>query len=176
MRKRTWGRVILRVAIMGASLGTLSTFYEYYVAVNSMTAALTYLLVVLAAATLWGLPEAMLASALSMMCLDYYFLPPVPSFGIDDPQNWVAWCAFLITSFVVSHLSARLKKRAMEANQRRNEIERMYATELQPDGGQIRRPRWRHAFPAGWLRFLVAMGWPSSMPPREVLPRRRGDS
>ncbi len=46
--------------------------------------------------------------------------------GIDDPQNWVAWCTFLITSFVVSELSTRLKKRAREATQREREIERMY--------------------------------------------------
>jgi two-component system sensor histidine kinase KdpD len=51
----------------------------------------------------------------------------VPGFGIDDPQNWVAWCTFLITSFVVSGLSARLRKRAFEATQRQREIERMYA-------------------------------------------------
>jgi len=111
---------------MSAGLTAVSMLYHYGIRANPTTAALTYLLVVLAAATLWGLPEAMLASLFSMLCLDYYFLPPVPSFGIDDPQNWVAWCAFLITSFVVSELSTRLKKRAREATERRNEIERMY--------------------------------------------------
>jgi len=127
MRKRTWGRLILRVIIMGAGLTAVSALYHYTIRVNSTTAALTFLLVVLGVATLWGLPEAMLASALSVLCLDYYFFPPVPSFGIDDPQNWVAWGAFLITSFVASELSTRLKKRALEAAQRRTEIERMYS-------------------------------------------------
>lgn len=127
MRKRTWSRVILRIAIMGVCLAGISTLYHYGIHANTTTASLTYLLVVVGAATLWGLPEAMLASVLSMMLLDYYFLPPVPSFGIDDPQNWVAWCAFLITSLVVSELSTRLKKRAREAIQRTSEIERMYA-------------------------------------------------
>jgi two-component system sensor histidine kinase KdpD len=126
MRKRTWGRLILRIVIMGVGLTAVSAL-SYTIRANSTTAALTDLLVVLGAATLWGLPEAMLASAMSMLNLDYYFLPPVPGFGIDDPQNWVAWCAFLITSFVVSELSTRLKKRAQEATQRRQEIERMYA-------------------------------------------------
>src|SRR5580658_9906002 len=126
MRKRTWGRLILRIVIMGVGLTAVSALY-YTIRANSTTAALTDLLVVLGAATLWGLPEAMLASAMSMLNLDYYFLPPVPGFGIDDPQNWVAWCTFLITSFVVSGLSARLRKRALEATQRQREIERMYA-------------------------------------------------
>ncbi len=105
----------------------MSNLYHYTIRANSTTASLTYLLMVLAAATLWGLPEAIMVSVLSVLCLDYYFLPPVPSFGIDDPQNWVAWGTFLITSLVVSELSTRLKKRATEATQRQNEIERMYA-------------------------------------------------
>ncbi|MGC9950140.1 MAG: ATP-binding protein [Bryobacteraceae bacterium] len=127
MRKRTWTRLILRIAIMGAGLTGVSTLYHYTIHANSTTAALTYLLFVLGAAMLWGLPEAMLASIYSMLCLDYYFMPPVPALGIDDPQNWVAWCTFLITSFLVSQLSARLRKRALEATQRQSEIERMYA-------------------------------------------------
>ncbi len=127
MRKRTLSRLLLRVALSGACLTGVSSLYHYQIRANSTTAALTYLLVVLAAATLWGLPEAMFASVWSMLCLDYYFLPPVPAIGIEDPQNWVAWCTFLITSLVVSELSARLKKRASEATQRQREIERMYA-------------------------------------------------
>jgi two-component system sensor histidine kinase KdpD len=127
MRKRTSIRLILRIAIMGAGLPAVSMLYHYTIRANSTTAALTFLLLVLGAAVLWGLPEAILASALSVLCLDYYFLPPVPSFGIDDPQNWMAWCTFLITSLVVSELSTRLKKRAFEATQRQREIERMYA-------------------------------------------------
>jgi two-component system sensor histidine kinase KdpD len=126
MRKRTWIRSILRIAIMGTGLPAVSMLY-YTVRANTTTAALTYLLLVLGAAVLWGLPEAILASVLSVLCLDYYFLPPVPSFGIDDPQNWVAWGTFLITALVVSQLSTRLKKRAQEATQRQREIERMYA-------------------------------------------------
>jgi len=109
MRKRTWSRIVLRTAIMCAGLPAVSALYHYTLRANSTTAALTDLLLVLGAAVLWGLPEAMLASIVSMLCLDYYFLPPVPGFGIDDPQNWVAWGTFLITAFVVSELSTRLK-------------------------------------------------------------------
>ena len=136
MRQRTWGRLILRIVVAGAGVTAVSMIYAYAIHVNSTTAALTYLLFVLGAATLWGLPEAMAVSVMSMLWLDYYFLPPVPALGIQDPENWVAWCAFLITSWVVSELSARLKKRASEAVQRQREIERMYAAELPPDAGQ----------------------------------------
>ena len=127
MRKRTPARMILRIVVLAVSITAPAWIYTNTIHANSTTASLTFLLIVLAAAVLWGLPEAMLASACSMLCLDYFFYPPVPAFGIDDPQNWVAWCAFLITSFVVSELSRRLKRRASEATNRQREIERMYA-------------------------------------------------
>ncbi|HUO31684.1 MAG TPA: ATP-binding protein [Bryobacteraceae bacterium] len=126
-KTRVLARTVLRVAFIGIGLTAVSALYHYVIRVNSTTAALTFLLGVLASATFWGLPEALLASAWSIILLDYYFLPPVPALGIDDPQNWVSWCSFLITSFVVSELSARLRKRAREATQRQFEIERMYA-------------------------------------------------
>ncbi|HXM99094.1 MAG TPA: ATP-binding protein, partial [Candidatus Dormibacteraeota bacterium] len=52
--------------------------------------------------------------------------PPVGTFTIADPQNWVALAAFLVTSIFGSQLSARIRKEADEANNRRHEIERLY--------------------------------------------------
>jgi two-component system sensor histidine kinase KdpD len=108
-------------------LSAISALYYYAVHANSMTVALTLLLLVLATATRWGLREAVFASVWSMLCLNYYFLPPLHSMGIDDPQDWVAWGAFLIASLVASHLSTLSKKRASDATQRQHEIEKMYA-------------------------------------------------
>jgi two-component system sensor histidine kinase KdpD len=115
------------MAIIAVVISAISALYYYAVHANSTTVALTFLLLVLAAATRWGLPEAVFASVWSMLCLNYYFLPPLHSMGIDDPQDWVAWGAFLIASLVASHLSSLSKKRASDATQRQHEIEKMYA-------------------------------------------------
>src|ERR1700722_10776457 len=120
---RTWIRVLLRIVIIAVIMSAISALYYYSVHANSMTAALTLLLLVLAAATRWGLREAVFASVWSMLCLNYYFLPPLHSMGIDDPQDWVAWGAFLIASLAASHLSTLSKKRASDATQRQREIE-----------------------------------------------------
>ncbi len=97
-----------------------------FVHVNSTTVALMMVLVVLAVATRWGLPESMGASLAGMLCLNYFFLPPVGKWTIADPQNWVALCVFVITAVVASQLSARAKRRTAEANSRRREMERLY--------------------------------------------------
>ena len=58
---------------------------------------------------------------------NYYFLPPVGTFTIADPQNWVALTAFLVTAITASRLSEQARRRARDANRRRQEIERLYA-------------------------------------------------
>jgi two-component system sensor histidine kinase KdpD len=46
---------------------------------------------------------------------------------ITDPQNWVALTAFLVTAITASRLSEQARRRARDANRRRQEIERLYA-------------------------------------------------
>jgi two-component system sensor histidine kinase KdpD len=65
-------------------------------------------------------------SFVAVLAFNYFFLPPVGTFTIADPQNWVALLAFLVTSTVGSQLSARIRKEADESHQRRREIERLY--------------------------------------------------
>ena len=45
--------------------------------INSTTAALAYLLVVLFVAMVWGVWPGRTAAVLAMLCFDYFFLPPL---------------------------------------------------------------------------------------------------
>jgi two-component system sensor histidine kinase KdpD len=63
----------------------------------------------------------------AMLAFNYYFLPPIGTFTIADPQNWVALFAFLVVSVLASHLSTRARQQAKDASQRRREIEKLYA-------------------------------------------------
>ena len=95
--------------------------------VNSTTVALALLLVVLFAATLWGSRPALLASALGMVCFNFFFLPPFGTLFISEPDNWIALATFLIIAVTAGQLSARARRRAEEAEAGRREIERLYA-------------------------------------------------
>jgi len=94
--------------------------------VNSTTIALTFLLGTLGIARGWGLFEAIVASVAGMLCFNFFFIEPVGTFTVADPQNWIALFAFLITAVVISQLSTGMKKRALEATRRRQEMERLY--------------------------------------------------
>lgn len=49
------------------------------------------------------------------------------TFNIDDPQNWVALFSLFTTSLIASRLSDRAKQRTIEAVERRQDVERLYA-------------------------------------------------
>ena len=95
--------------------------------VNATTAGFAYLLLVLVVASVWGFLEAAVTSILSTLALNFYFLPPVHTLTIADPQNWVALFSFLATSLVASRLSTKAKRRAADAMERQQDLERLYA-------------------------------------------------
>jgi two-component system, OmpR family, sensor histidine kinase KdpD len=94
--------------------------------VNGTTAALAYLLAILLIATIWELAVAVTMSVASMLAFNYYFLPPIGTLTIADPQNWIALFAFLVTSVIAGHLSSRARLQAEVAHHRRREIEKLY--------------------------------------------------
>ena len=93
---------------------------------NPTTVALAFLLVTLFVASLGDLTIAILLSVVATLSFNFLFLPPVGTFTIADPHNWVALIAFLIVSTVASRLSASARARAQEALERRNELTRLF--------------------------------------------------
>ena len=73
-----------------AAIAAITVVYFEFLPVNPTTAALTYVVVVLVIATGWGIVEATSASLLAVACFNFFFLPPVGTWTIADPQNWVA--------------------------------------------------------------------------------------
>ena len=94
--------------------------------VSPTIAALALLLVVLGSATLARVGIALIASVAAMLTLNFFFLPPVGTFTIADPQNWIALFAFLTVAIIASNLSAAAQDRAREAIARRNELTRLF--------------------------------------------------
>jgi two-component system sensor histidine kinase KdpD len=120
-------RLILRSAVGVGFVVATTFFFSRLVPLNATTAGFCYLVVILLIATRGGLVESTVASVAAVLCFNFFFLPPVGTFTISDPQNWIALLAFLATSLTASQLSARAKMRALESEDRRGEIERLYS-------------------------------------------------
>ena len=118
-------RVLNFAAAIVVVLG-ITFVYKVMIHVNSTTVALTFLLAVLVISTTMGIAVSVFMSVAAMLAFNFFFLPPVGTFTIADPQNWVALFAFLFVAVTASELSSRARKTAHEASARRHELERLY--------------------------------------------------
>lgn len=109
-----------------AFISLITLFYRREMPVNSTTIGFTFLIAILSGSALWGFGVSAAMSLAATLAFDYFFLPPIGSFNIADPQDWVALSAFLFASVIGSHLSASSRKQARESNRRRLEVERLY--------------------------------------------------
>ena len=90
------------------------------------TVALSFLIVVLLVAATARLWVAVTTSLAAVLAFNFFFLPPVGTLTIADPQNWIALFAFLAVSLVASNLSAVARARTQEAVARRDELGRLF--------------------------------------------------
>src|SRR3984957_9609945 len=118
--------LLARYAAALAAVLMITYFYAHTHRFNATTIAFTYLLAILGVSTLWGLSVSVFMSLVATFTYNYFFLPPVGTLTIADPQNWVALFTFLATSILASDLSTRARNQAAEANRRRREVERLY--------------------------------------------------
>src|SRR5438105_11940482 len=114
-----FGFVVLGSACVTAFYSVVAT------SVNHTTVALTFLLIPLVAGT-YGLIPGITASILCGFCFNFFFLPPVGTLIIRDPQNYVAFAVFVVTALTASHLSASARKRSQESERRREQLSKLY--------------------------------------------------
>jgi two-component system sensor histidine kinase KdpD len=119
-------RSVYGYLIAGLSVAGI-TLVGRWLHLNPTTIALAFLLGVLGISATWGLRQAVFMSLVAALALNYYFLPPIGTFTIADPQNWIALFAFLITAVTGSELSERARRGTRSAIERRQELERLYA-------------------------------------------------
>ncbi len=104
----------------------VATVISFRLHLNHTTVALLYLITVLLTSAYWGLRYAVVIAVTATAAFDFFFLPPLWTMAIADPQNWVALFTFLVTALVASKLGERARSEADRARQRRREVERLY--------------------------------------------------
>jgi two-component system sensor histidine kinase KdpD len=93
---------------------------------NPTVIGLSFLLVVLFVSAVSTLRVAVAISFVAVLAYNYFFMPPVGTFTIEEPANWVALFTFLAVSIVASRLSLLARMRADEATLRRDEMGRLF--------------------------------------------------
>lgn len=113
-RERSGGKTRLRD--YGAALGlvALTTLFNVWLAslIGPYTISLIYLLPVVATSTFLGLRPSLLASFAAALAYNFFFLPPLYTFTIADPQNVVTFLVLIGIGVATSQLAGRLRREA----------------------------------------------------------------
>lgn len=128
------------VVVLGTVAGSVVCQRVFHA--NATIAAIALMLGVVIAAVYTKPSEAVLASISATLCLDYFFVPPIGSITIGDPQGWIVLVVFLAVSLFASHLAARLRRQRDELIARQNESEKLHALSramLLSSGEDVRR-------------------------------------
>lgn len=85
-----------------------------------------FLLTVFLVAVSLGRQAAILASVLSVVLFDIFFVPPRFSLAVDDIQYLVTFAVMLVTGLITAHLAAGLRQQARESHYRAKRTHALY--------------------------------------------------
>src|SRR5262249_26763010 len=111
---------------LGISAGALGIglILQQFLAVSNI--ALVFLTAVLATAITYGLLPSLFACLISVLAYNFFFLPPLYTFTIEDPENVVALFFFAIVAVIASNLTGRVRDQAVATQQRARITEQLY--------------------------------------------------
>ena len=109
--------IVALATLLGAGL-------RQVLAVSSIS--LVFLTAVLATAATFGLWPALFACMASVLAYNFFFLPPLYTFTIADPENVVTLVFFLLTALIAGNLAAGVRAQALAARQRARTTDQLY--------------------------------------------------
>jgi two-component system, OmpR family, sensor histidine kinase KdpD len=107
--------------LVGAVLGLLELIPNLTDAVR----ALVLLLSVFVSAWVWESGPGVLAALLATVGFNFFFLPPLYTFTIQDPANVVSLAVFLTAALIIGRLSALARLRLRQLETERKELIRL---------------------------------------------------
>src|SRR5215472_15112478 len=90
-----------------ATIGVLKLFPR----LNDSSVALLLLLAVFLSAWLWQSGPGAFAAILATLGFNFFFLPPIYTFTVEDPRNVAALFVFLVSGLLIGRLSATNRER-----------------------------------------------------------------
>jgi len=115
-----------------AALGTLAvavvTAGCFVAHLSYLIPSFLYLLILVFLSLSAGYASAVIVSVIAVICLDFFFVPPVLTWQINDPKDAFALIGYLVTSFVITRLASSARLHADIADRKGQEVARLYET------------------------------------------------
>jgi two-component system sensor histidine kinase KdpD len=125
---------------------------------------LIFLTAIVAVAVRYGLWPSLFATLVASLCYNFFFLRPIYSFAISDPNNIAGFVLFTLVAAVVSNLGARGWSNTVSAQERVRSIESLYAFSRKLAGaGTLDDVMWATAYQiASMLKVRVVLLLPEN--------------
>ncbi len=118
------GPYLYTIAIIAAALG-VGLVLKQFLSVQNIS--LVFLTGILVSAIRFGLLPSLFACLVSVLAYNFFFLPPIYTFTIADPENVVALFFFLIVAVIASNLAGRTRNQVLTARSRARTTEELFA-------------------------------------------------
>ena len=115
-------RVGALIALAAVALSTLIVYPLAHVA-PVVSLGVVYLPAVLVVSVTWGAWFGVGTAVLSAAAFDFFHLPPVGRFTLQNSDNWVALGAFLVVAVLASSVAEVTRARTRDADERRREAD-----------------------------------------------------
>jgi two-component system sensor histidine kinase KdpD len=141
LERRNFSRFLLRTA-PGCLLAALLTDVCLRFHLSFATTGFLYLIVVVLQSLSGSFASSAFVSVATVLCLDYFFVPPVFSLQVTNPLDGVALLSFLITALAITRLTTQVRKQAAISDSQRRQMNRLYEVAsrllaLDPDHGLL---------------------------------------
>jgi two-component system, OmpR family, sensor histidine kinase KdpD len=104
----------LSVAAVVLCTGISAVMVRYFELTNLV---MVYLLGTLLVSLRGRRGPAALSAVLSVLCFDFFFVPPRFTFNVSDAQYFLTFIVMFVTAMVISHLTIRMREEAEAARQ-----------------------------------------------------------
>src|SRR5215469_14044399 len=103
-------RTVAAQFLLGIAGVALITFVCFLVGFGLVRTAWAYLILIVLVSLLGSFSTSVVLSLVAVACLNYFFVPPLFEFRVDDPDDIVRMATFLTTSLVVTALITKRKR------------------------------------------------------------------
>ncbi len=94
--------------------------------ISPVNLVMLYLVVVVIAAVYWGRGPSILASILSVVAFDFFFVPPHMTFAVSDTEYVLTFIGLFVVGLVISSLAAQAREQANAARDREAQTAKLY--------------------------------------------------
>jgi two-component system, OmpR family, sensor histidine kinase KdpD len=113
-------------ALPGCLLVGFITCVCYRLRLNLSVTGFVYLIVVVLQARVGNFASSAAVSLVAVLCLDFFFVPPLFSFEVTNPLDILALISFLTTGLVITRLTTRVRQEAAISDHQRRQVDRLY--------------------------------------------------